>query len=203
MFISSFSLQTMWKSSDTHEYQGARGREEWSKYCSNGASPPIELGGGGGTAGGHWDEYCFDNALMTGYLGTGRANPMSVLTVAALEDIGFQVSYDTATAEDLLSSPCCVPYNTRNLRGETTSRELHPKKKKTSSPMSEELYDLAELQAAKELQEARENAPDSLPEGLVYVGGDAVTILAIEEDEEGNEEIKDVTFKWNEVQHRL
>ena len=35
------------------------------------------------------------NELMTGFLGTGR-NPLSRMTVAALQDLGYEVNYDAA-----------------------------------------------------------------------------------------------------------
>jgi hypothetical protein len=125
--------------------------------------------------------------LMTGWL--DYDSPLSVLTVAALEDIGFEVSYDTASSQTVVDSLCCTPPNRRrNLRN--AGRNLHAdnifdhgksgkgtKKKK----MSEENYKLAAVEAAKELQAARENVP-FVPSGLKYVGGDFVTVFALEED---------------------
>lgn len=194
-----------------YTYEGTRGREEWTNYCPNGgSSPPVENGGGQGTKGGHWDEFCFDNAMMTGYLNGAVYTPMSVLTVAALEDMGYQVSYDYATAEDLETSPCCSGgRRERNLlRGggggggkanndQSTPRELHPVKPR-KTPMSEAMYERAANEAAKTLAAAQDNAPEYLPEGFEYVGGDYVSILAIEDGE-----IKEETFEWEQVRHRL
>lgn len=185
---------------DGFVYDGQHVLEKWSQYCSNdGSSLLVESGGGEGTRGSHWSEVCFGNELMTGWI-AGKDNPLSVLTVAALEDLGYDVSYDAATDEVVKSSACCVPVknSNRNLRGQENARELRPEKAPRSTPMSESLHYLAEGKAAQHLQAAREKAPASLPEGLVFVGGDFVNILAIEDGE-----IKEETFKWINVRHRL
>jgi hypothetical protein len=57
---------------------------------------PLEDEGGGGTAGMHWDEERFGNELMTGYLNGGQPNPLSRLTIASLQDLGYGVAYDGA-----------------------------------------------------------------------------------------------------------
>lgn len=56
---------------------------------------PLETGGGGGTAGSHWDEELFTAELMTGFI--DEANTVSAMTVAALEDLGYDTIW---TAED-------------------------------------------------------------------------------------------------------
>jgi hypothetical protein len=60
-----------------------------------GASSPA--GCGGGTVNGHWREPVFGNELMTGYINAGT-NPLSVLSVAAQEDLGYVVNYAGADA---------------------------------------------------------------------------------------------------------
>lgn len=50
-----------------------------------------------GTIYAHWREATFGNELMTGYVAVG-SNPMSVLTIAALGDIGYMVNYAAAQA---------------------------------------------------------------------------------------------------------
>ncbi|WP_172329646.1 leishmanolysin-related zinc metalloendopeptidase [Mangrovicoccus sp. HB161399] len=53
---------------------------------------PVESTGGSGTAGSHWDEATFGAEEMTGYL---NGTPyVSDLTLASLEDMGYQVNYD-------------------------------------------------------------------------------------------------------------
>jgi len=53
------------------------------------------VGCGAGTVNGHWREPVFGNELMTGYMSAG-ANPLSMMTVAAQEDLGYAVNYDAA-----------------------------------------------------------------------------------------------------------
>ncbi|KZY29924.1 hypothetical protein A3731_25700, partial [Roseovarius sp. HI0049] len=53
---------------------------------------PVETDGGSGTAGGHWDEALFDAELMTGYIDDGSY--ISVTTIAALEDMGYDTVFD-------------------------------------------------------------------------------------------------------------
>ncbi|MFD0280028.1 leishmanolysin-related zinc metalloendopeptidase [Kitasatospora sp. NPDC127111] len=57
---------------------------------------PVENTGGPGTADGHWRESVFDNELMTGFVGRA-GNPLSRLTVASLQDLGYVV--DLAAAD--------------------------------------------------------------------------------------------------------
>jgi hypothetical protein len=52
------------------------------------AGAPIENTGGQGTRDGHWRESVFGNELMTGYIG-GIPNPLSTLTIASLQDLGY------------------------------------------------------------------------------------------------------------------
>ncbi|MCL5777212.1 leishmanolysin [Limibaculum sp. FT325] len=53
---------------------------------------PVETDGGSGTAGGHWDETTFKNELMTGYINS--SNYLSMMSVAALEDMGYDTIID-------------------------------------------------------------------------------------------------------------
>jgi len=61
---------------------------------------PLETGGGSGTALSHWSEAVFDDELMTGYiddpdpLSTTDTDPLSRMTVASLQDLGYQVNYN-------------------------------------------------------------------------------------------------------------
>jgi hypothetical protein len=53
---------------------------------------PVETDGGPGTAGGHWDEVLFDQEFMTGY--NDASNYVSQMTIAALEDMGYDTVLD-------------------------------------------------------------------------------------------------------------
>jgi hypothetical protein len=62
----------------------------------NCANPPVTYPTcAGGTVNSHWRETVFGNELMTGFLNSGT-NPLSVLSVAAQQDIGYTVNYDGA-----------------------------------------------------------------------------------------------------------
>ncbi len=52
---------------------------------------PIEDEGGAGTAGGHWRERVFRGELMTGWINPSP-NPLSILSVLSLRDLGYQVT---------------------------------------------------------------------------------------------------------------
>lgn len=58
---------------------------------------PIANTGGPGTREGHWRELIFGDELMTGFL-SGAERPLSRLTVAGMEDIGYEVDYSAADA---------------------------------------------------------------------------------------------------------
>ncbi len=64
---------------------------------------PVENDGGDGTAGGHWDDDTFDNEIMTGYLNTDSDNYVSNMTIAALEDLGYETTY---TASEVTTTVC-------------------------------------------------------------------------------------------------
>ncbi len=61
----------------------------------NVSSVPVANTGGKGTRDGHWREMVFDNELMTGFIDLGD-NPLSRLSVAAFDDMGYNVDYDAA-----------------------------------------------------------------------------------------------------------
>ena len=59
---------------------------------------PVEGDGGPGTQDSHWDDETFENEIMTGFI-NNDGNYMSPMTVASLEDIG----YDTVWSSDPLN----------------------------------------------------------------------------------------------------
>ena len=82
---------------DAHTYSGAAGVDEYSRLTGDSETTvPAEDEGGKGTANGHWDDDTFGTELMTGYLSAGVPNPLSRLTIAGLEDVGYGVSYEAA-----------------------------------------------------------------------------------------------------------
>ncbi len=83
--------------SPTH-FTGANAVREYNQLFGTAADPlgvPIEQDGGPGTAFAHWDDATFGNELMTGALSPGF-NPLSIITVGAFDDIGYDVNYDAA-----------------------------------------------------------------------------------------------------------
>jgi hypothetical protein len=56
---------------------------------------PVENKGGPGTRDGHWRETVLGNELMTGFLNEA-ANPVSRVTIAALQDMGYRVNLEAA-----------------------------------------------------------------------------------------------------------
>ena len=50
----------------------------------------------GGTRDVHWREPTLGRELMTGYFNSGAPNPLSIISVASLADMGYQVSYIAA-----------------------------------------------------------------------------------------------------------
>ncbi|HYW07714.1 MAG TPA: leishmanolysin-related zinc metalloendopeptidase [Longimicrobium sp.] len=68
---------------------------------TGGQKVPVENTGGGGTANAHWRESVLRNELMTGFLNTG-SNPLSILTVRSLADMGYVVN--TAAADNFFLS---------------------------------------------------------------------------------------------------
>ena len=62
------------------------------------SSVPLETNGGAGTAGSHWLESLFDKELMTGFAESAPPMPLSIITVGALADLGYQVNYAAADA---------------------------------------------------------------------------------------------------------
>lgn len=77
----------------------------------------------------HWDEWCLDNELMTGKLNSGETNPLSRVTVASFQDIGYDVNI---TAADMFSPRCRCPHQTQVLAN--SDQAQFPPSSNTSSP---------------------------------------------------------------------
>lgn len=58
---------------------------------------PVENTGGAGTRDGHWREVVMRTELMTGFISTG-GSPMSGVTIASLQDMGYVVNMNAADA---------------------------------------------------------------------------------------------------------
>ncbi|WP_131739862.1 leishmanolysin-related zinc metalloendopeptidase [Actinomadura roseirufa] len=83
-------------------FEGLAAMTEYGALLGGDPLPvPVENQGGGGTARVHWRESVFANELMTGFVGSA-GNPLSRLTVASLQDLGYEVDLEAA---DLYSLP--------------------------------------------------------------------------------------------------
>ena len=85
----------------TVRFVGKNARTEFGKLKkSKAADVPVENTGGPGTADGHWRESVFRNELMSGFIAAPN-NPMSRMTVASLQDLGYEVDLTKAEAYKL------------------------------------------------------------------------------------------------------
>ena len=72
---------------------------------TGGAKVPVENNqGGAGTRNSHWRESVLQNELMTGFLNSNNANPLSALTVMSLQDIGYTVNANAGDAFFVVTS---------------------------------------------------------------------------------------------------
>jgi subtilisin-like proprotein convertase family protein len=78
-------------------FTGANAMREFATLSGAAATRAVPLAnvGGPGTRDGHWREAVFGNELMTGLLDDGPT-PLGRLTIAAFEDMGYEVRYDAA-----------------------------------------------------------------------------------------------------------
>jgi hypothetical protein len=78
-------------------FTGAKAMREFGVLTgTNSPTPvPVENTGGDGTRDGHWRDSVFGNELMTGFLSPGT-NPLSRVTAASLQDMGYTVDLDAA-----------------------------------------------------------------------------------------------------------
>jgi hypothetical protein len=80
----------------TVRFVGKNARKEFGKLKKGKAADvPVENTGGPGTADGHWRESVFRNELMSGFIAAPN-NPLSRLTVASLQDLGYKVDLTKA-----------------------------------------------------------------------------------------------------------
>lgn len=79
--------------------------------------PPIETEFGPGTRCGHWDEGTLVNELLTGFVGDEEDNPLSIITIAGFEDLGYVVDYEMA---DPYTVPVSAAVLSASARGSRT-----------------------------------------------------------------------------------
>jgi len=100
-------------------FVGANAVREYQTLSGTQAtSVPVENTGGPGTAGGHWRESVFGKELMTGYAEPpGTAMPISRVTVASLQDLGYTVDYAAADPFTLNARQAAANFRQLQLQG--------------------------------------------------------------------------------------
>jgi hypothetical protein len=79
-------------------FTGINARRAYGQLRGTSATPvPVENTGGAGTRDGHWRESVFRNELMSGFISQAH-NPLSKVTVASLQDLGYKVNLNAAEA---------------------------------------------------------------------------------------------------------
>lgn len=82
-------------------FVGPGAQAEYGALKKGPAQPvPVENTGGPGTQDSHWRDVLFGNELMTGFV-ADPGNPLSRLTIASLQDLGYQVDMGAADAYSL------------------------------------------------------------------------------------------------------
>lgn len=159
-----------------YPYLCTKATNVWQNDWGCTGTPPVETDGGGGTAGGHWDEACLINELMTGWVNYG-VMPLSKLTAAALDDMGYTINYASPFIDygyTGANTSCCN--GRRNLRtlsdpnGNANHNAHNP-------PIPEHVlqavvYGKAVLQKAKVPESQRVT-----DEGAIYVGDKKTSVF--------------------------
>jgi hypothetical protein len=193
-------IGTLWTSNKLHsgstpndKYKGRYAKQAWKDMGCSGPLP-VETDGGSGTAGGHWDEACLGGELMTGYVETGQSMPLSRLTIASLKDMGYGVNLNAAdkfSKERLRNCGSYCPGAHRQLR---VGRQAHPLEEKKGKVSEEGHLTILEA-AAKEMQKAHAMKPRHLPDGMIYVADQLITVYI--QDTDGK--VKEETVTWEDT----
>jgi hypothetical protein len=193
-------IGTLWKlnnvhSGSTHDdnYRGSSAKQAWKDMGCSGRLPVETDGSADGTAGDHWDEACLDGELMTGYVERGQSMPLSRLTIASLQDMGYGVNLNAADefSKDRLGN--CGNYCPEARRQLRVGRKVNIMAKKNGQ-VSEEGHATILEAAAKEMQKAHAVRPHDLPDGMTYVADQFITVYI----EEGGK-VKEETVTWEDT----
>lgn len=155
-------------------YAGARGNQEY-QALSGCSGSNILLSGCG-----HWDEICFGNEIMTDTIGTYTI--LSRMTIAALEDLGYQVDYSRAgsfTKYDLAFTCRCGLRRLDDSGLALPENSLHqqqPRRLSDQGYQSAFNYGQSLLEEQEQLIESL-GGRSELPENIVFVGDRAVNVL--------------------------
>ena len=98
-------------------YKGERANAEYKALSGCNASVPLDV-----ASCGHFSEYCFPSELMGPVANVSARDTVSRLTIAALEDVGYNVNYDAAgeySRKDINANCTCDPGRRSVLQAET------------------------------------------------------------------------------------
>jgi hypothetical protein len=194
-------IGTLWQVNQLHSgftndanYKGSSAKQVWKDMGCSGQLP-VETDGSSGTAGGHWDEACLDGELMTGYVEKGTQRmPLSRLTIASLQDMGYGVNFNAADEFSINSLGNCKKYCPEARRQLRVGRQMNIMAGKRGQ-VSEEGHAIILEAAAREMQKAHDMKPGDLPEGVKYVADRFITVYI--EDNDG--EVKEQTVTWEDT----
>jgi hypothetical protein len=148
-------------------YTGVNAKRVWTVDWGCVGSPPVEKDGGAGTRGGHWDEQCMDKELMTGFVEGKPPMPISRLTLASIEDMGYTVNYGAADAYDGLNTQCCKSGGLSIQDDTSNGPSLSEEGRAKATAYGEQLLG----------ENALVGISEELPEDLIYVGDKIVSVL--------------------------
>ena len=206
-------IGTFWSHNKAHsgditddKYTGVNALKQWRALGCSG-DLPVETDGGLGTAGGHWDEDCLADEMLTGVARSflpKNSQKLSQLTVASLEDIGFKVDYTAADRYTIDDLAICNQGG-KNYCPEHADRDQHtglpPVRKLRATPrqsrkLSAEGIKMAEMRAAVDLKarRAEHEKIDDKDDDEIFLGGEIIAVL-IEEDGE----LKGTIVTWDQV----
>jgi hypothetical protein len=99
-------------------FSGSATRTEFAAMNTltySGTPVPVEGTGGPGTRDSHWRETTFTRELMTGFLDRNGTIPLSRVTVASLQDLGYQVNLSAADPYSITAALYAFPFVERGL----------------------------------------------------------------------------------------
>ncbi|CAB9521194.1 zinc metalloendopeptidase [Seminavis robusta] len=119
-----FGLGTLWtqkglasSSSPPCTYSGAKANQEYQTLSGCTGAIPLESStGSSGSDCGHWAEACFGSELMTPFTNGLTVLPLSRVTIAGLEDLGYSVDYskaETYVCSTSMGSSCVCTCNSK------------------------------------------------------------------------------------------
>jgi hypothetical protein len=191
-------IGTLWESlgvtgpdSENCPYRGPKAIAEF-QAISGCSEVPTENDFGPGTSCSHWDEECMGTELMTGF--ANATNRLSRITIASLEDLGYDVNYtnaDSYTADNL--NPNCRCRRRRNLNdmihGETYQFDYQiPSEQRRQ--LSDDAHDMATSYGKKILSDRQTSGSLFVNNSFLigtnpdiqYVGDKVIVVFVIEDD---------------------